>query len=190
VTGRVRHGPAWYFLAVLSLLHACLVLAAVDAAPPDADRLITSLEGVYKRRFKSAMVTGPGQPDESYQAEDVIELVRHDRDHLYFRASLQFYNGHSCGLYGIAGFEGGRLVYRTREPGETCTLSISATATDLVLTDAVGEGPSTCTAFCGARGSFRDYRIPLAKRRPIRYLPRLKASRQYKEAVEAFSKAP
>ncbi len=159
---------------------------------PAATRLISSLEGVYKRQFKSGLVTGDGRPDEVVAAEDVVELVRHDDQSLYFRAQLQFYNGHSCGVYGIARYEpanGGAFVYRAREPAvagsPACTLSIAPTATHVVLSDAP-NGTPTCQDFCGARGSLRDYRIERARKRTIRYLPRLKASRQYQEAVAEY----
>jgi hypothetical protein len=164
-------------------------------APPNeeaaAAALITALEGVYKRRFKSGVVV-PGQPDEVMEVEDVLELVRHDARHLYFRAKLQFYNGHTCGLYGLARFEAGRFVYRAPTPasnGATCTLWIAADKSHVTLTDAPPNGSSTCQEFCGARGSFRDWRIERSKRRPIRYLPRLMASREYGEAVGEREKA-
>jgi len=68
--------------------------------------------------------------------------------------------------------EAGRFVFRGGAPtagGQTCTLGIGASKSHLTLTDAPAAGVSTCQDFCGARGSFRDYRIELRKRRPIRY---------------------
>src|SRR4051794_40614207 len=61
--------------------------AAVDDA---ADKLIAATNGVYKRRFKSGIVMGDDKPDQVVDAEDIVELVRYDRTHLYFRAALQF----------------------------------------------------------------------------------------------------
>ena len=39
------------------------------------------------------------------------------------------------------------------------------------------------SAYCGVRGGL-EYSIGLDKRRPIRYRDRLKASRQYRKAIE------
>jgi hypothetical protein len=181
----------WYFSGVATrvLLVAGVLALAVGDAETKADRLIGNVEGVYKKRFKSGVVN-PGQPDDVIDVEDVIELVRHDRTHLYFRARLNFYNGHTCGLWGIASYQDERFVFRSSEPGEACTLWIGVNGKQLTLTDATGDGPSTCHSYCGARGSFRDYTVGMDKRRPIKYLPRLKASREYKEAVERLGSAP
>ena len=179
-------------LSLVFVLHTPDGGAADTRADAEADRQIAALEGVYKRRFKSGVVV-PGQADETVAAEDVIELARHDRTRLYFRAVLQFYNGHSCGIHGIASRESDAFVFRDRAGGgeeESCTFRISANKTELVLTDRITpDGAATCQAFCGARGSLSEYRIPLKARRPIRYLARLKASRQYQEAVAALAAA-
>lgn len=157
-----------------------------EAADRSSAALIEELHGVYKFRFKNGLVTG-----ESYQSEDIVEIVPFDDSHIYIRAHLEFANGHQCSIWGIAGYEDGTFVYR--EPENTsimtpsCTLKISATKEKLILTDVdSATGHSTCSSHCGARGSFFNYSIARSSKRKIRYLERLKASSQYLEAVDTF----
>ena len=105
---------------------------------------------------------GTRRADEPYQAEDVIEIVPYDADHVYVRAHLDFYNGHSCGIAGMARYEHGVFVYR-----DTLSLSVA--------------GYPPCTLKVGVEHG----QLTLTdRRRTIRYLDRLKASREYKRAVD------
>lgn len=122
-----------------------------------------------------------------YDSDDVVEIVPVDATHAYFRADLQFYNGHSCGIYGIAKAIGGKLVYAEKQPmydgGAVCRLTITTRGKSLLLDD--GEG--SCQAYCGARGSLSGFDfIPLSSKRPIGYMARLKGSSQYKDAIDAW----
>jgi hypothetical protein len=149
-------------------------LCACGAFAREPAQLMEKMAGVYKHRFMSATITpgkAPGEADEPYQAEDVIEIVPYDADHVYVRAHLDFYNGHICDVAGMA-----------RYP--PCTLKVGVEHGQLTLTDrATPDAASSCRAYCGARGSL-DYSIGMDKRRTIRYLDRLKASREYKRAVD------
>jgi hypothetical protein len=142
-----------------------------------ADR-IAPIEGVYK--------TGGAD-------EDVIEIVRYDASHIYVRADLHFNpSGHVCTIHGIAGLEDDAFVYRAPRPisrrGSACVLTVKSTPTDLVLTDVPAPGgDQTCKDYCGLNGSLTDYAINRSKRRPIRYMSRLKASREYASAVAEFN---
>jgi hypothetical protein len=182
--------------AAVAVLLFALPLPSLADAEADADRadkLITAWEGVYKHQFKSGFYEEGKDPDENTETvEDVVEIARHDRTHLYVRADLHFFNGHVCGISGIASYEGGGFVYRNPDPdsgadGRPCTLRVSATKTKLVLDDRVDGSEATCASFCGARGSLSGFEIELSRRRPIRYLPRLKASSEYKLAVEQLA---
>ncbi len=169
----------------------CLLLPIFsDAADMPSASLINELQGVYKHRFMNN--NSPSGGAETWQAEDIIEIVPFDDSHIYIRASLEFINGHMCGIWGIAEYENGTFVYREpKEPSDespSCTLKISATKDDLMLTDADTNDIPTCRMHCGARGSFYHYSIARSSKRRIRYLDRLKASRQYLEAVNAFKK--
>jgi hypothetical protein len=169
----------------LLLLSAALALPALAADDPAG-----AIEGVYKRRFMNTINAGPDRPSERYLAEDVVEFVREDADHVYLRAHLEFANGHMCGVWGIAEREGEDFVYRQQQspaPGEApCTLRIKVTPGNILLDDRDAAGIATCRARCGVRGSLSGYTIERKARRPIRYMNRLKESRQYREAVHEF----
>lgn len=176
---------------VLLLAASC----ACAASAQDAARLMEKMAGVYKHRFMSATITpdkGPGEADVPYQAEDVIEIVPYDADHVYVRAHLDFYNGHSCNIAGMGRYQHGAFVYHDPErllpEDPPCELKVGVEGGKLVLTDRdVPDGISSCSAYCGVRGSL-NYAIGLDKRRPIRYLDRLKASREYRKAIDDLHK--
>jgi hypothetical protein len=157
---------------------ALLTLAAIAAAPASP---VTSLAGRYSKHFQNGFVDGS-----KYWSDDVVEIVPVDATHAYVRADLDFYNGHQCGLSGIAKAVGNTLVYREKEISayegkQPCTLTVSIKGKSLLLDD--GEG--TCKAYCGARGTFSGFDfIPASSRRPITYMARLKGSEEYKGAIE------
>ncbi len=170
--------------SIVFLLAASLPLIA------EAQGLMSEVAGVYKHRFMSATISpgkAPMEADEPYQAEDVIEIVPFDREHVYFRIHLDFYNGHSCSLSGMAKQESGGFIYR--EPVRLlpelprCVLRLGVDKGQLAITDRVVDGTSSCSDHCGARGSL-NYTIGMDKRRPIRYMARLKASRHYQAAID------
>ena len=154
-------------------------LAAIAAAPASP---VDSLAGRYSRHFQNGMVDGS-----KYWSDDVVEIVPVDATHAYFRADLQFYNGHSCAISGIARAAGGKLVYREKQPsydgGPTCRLTITTKGKSLLLDD----GDGGCQSYCGARGSLTglDF-IPLSSKRPISYMAKLKGSSQYNDAIAAW----
>ncbi|MBX9859951.1 MAG: hypothetical protein K2Y20_10225 [Sphingomonas sp.] len=149
------------------------LLAAAGPVDP-----ATLLAGRYYEQFPDALVSG-----EKYTGENVVEIVPVAPRAAYVRFNLDFFNGHKCGIYGIATAQGDALVYReASEPssGERrCTLSIKQQGTKLAWDDDGG----TCAAYCGARGSLSKGSLAYASKRTIRYLPRLKASPQYRDAL-------
>lgn len=192
------HPPlrAWATLALATaLLNGRAEPAAAQTAAPTASAPASmasstgspemqALAGVYKHRFRNALASG-----EAYDSEDIIELVPHSATHLYVRIELAFYNGHSCSLSGMARQQGQRFVYTepADRPGDApCQLTLWREGGQLKLSD--GEG--SCSAHCGARGSLRRYEIPMSRQRPIRYLPRLLASPEYRSAAEALQVTP
>lgn len=157
-------------------LIAAMALATVAAAPASP---VSTLAGRYSKHFQNGLVDGS-----KYQSDNVVEIVPVDATHAYFRASLQFFNGHSCDISGVAKAVGNKLVYAEKQPayegGDTCRLTISASGKSLLLDD--GEG--TCRTYCGARGTLSDFRfIPIASKRRITYMARLKASDEYQGAI-------
>jgi hypothetical protein len=154
----------------LPLIVVVLIGAAAAAFDP------ARIAGRYGRHFQNGRVDGS-----SYGVDDVLEIVKLDRDRAYFRARVNFYNGHLCAISGIAHAEPGGLVYHaasTSLPNDPCALRLSERRTKVRLDDA-----GSCHSFCGARGSLNGVEFDRESRRPIPYLARLKASPQFRQAL-------
>jgi hypothetical protein len=181
-----------YMKLYLLLLSLACGTPAIAAGNDDAAALMTRIEGVYKHRFMSATITpgkAPMEADVPYQAEDVIEIVRYDDSHVYVRVDLNFYNGHTCNVSGLAGYEDQSFVFHDPEPGypggPQCVLRVSADQNKLLITDrATPDGEASCRYYCGARGSLSSTTMALSARRTIRYMDLVRQSRQYKKAEE------
>ena len=174
----------------LLLLLFALPVGAAEVKP---QTLIKDMEGVYKHRFKNGIIaTGkaPMEADEPYESEDIVEIVRYDDEHIYVRAELQYYNGHSCSISGIARYEKQGFVFHDPEPAYTgapsCKLRVTVTRDKLLLTDRDStDGESSCqVGYCGARGTLSNLSIDKSTRRPIRYMNLIVKSRQYRKAIE------
>ena len=155
------------------LIAAALAGAAAAPASP-----VIRLEGRYAHHFTDELMDGT-----SYPADDVAEIVPVDPTHAYLRFALNFANGHTCSLAGVAEARGDALVYtepadRTVEGQKRCTLTVRRAGNTLGWTDG-----DSCKSYCGERGSFDGGDLPWSSRRPITYLPRLKASREYRDAL-------
>ncbi|HEY8698423.1 MAG TPA: hypothetical protein VIM02_12475 [Rhizomicrobium sp.] len=160
---------------------AFLLVALAAASASSVPSFVGSIQGVYKTRHQIAMYdTALAPADQHVAVEDVMEIVAQPGGAAYVRLHLTFDNGHLCGLHGIAEPEGDALVYRPRDNIEgPCALSLRSHAGRLVF----GDADDACKFdFCGARGILNGAGFPLSSRRPIRYLPRLLASREYAEA--------
>ena len=154
---------------------ACCAVGMAALAEPAFD--VGSVAGVYKERMTLSQVDGP-----DYRAENVLELVRlSDRD-AYFRTRLFFDNGHSCDMSGVARVSADVLVYREHmDNGRDCAFTIRVDNARITFDDA----DSACRSYyCGMRGNFEDVEFALQSRRSIRYMTRLKHSREFVEALE------
>jgi hypothetical protein len=158
-------------------LAACVLLTAAATAAIGAGRLsIDDIAGVYKHQFKEGMVDGP-----DYMAEDVLEIVKLSSSQAYIRTRLMFYNGHICAIYGIAKVDGDALVYRaSQDGGEKCVLTLRRAGDRIVFSD---NDLACKRVYCGSRGEFDAKEFAVSNRRPIRYMKRLLASREYGEAI-------
>jgi hypothetical protein len=159
-----------------------LALPAVAAGPG----LPGVLAGVYKHRFANSDVQG-----EHYTSEDILEIVPVSADAAYFRLHLEFFNGHECGLDGVARQAGESLVYDGPADidGRPCRLTLARRADGIHIFE--DENGACRSQSCGMRGGY-GYRsdnpadFTAAQRRTIRYLPRLLASEEYKSALAAY----
>jgi hypothetical protein len=153
-------------------------LALLSAPVLAADSLnLDQVAGVYKDRFKSGLIDGS-----TYDTENVLEVVKVSSTEAYVRFRLQFYNGHLCAHYGISKVEGADLVYRKRmDDNETCVLKIRFGKDKVVISEEDG----VCRSYmCGVRGGLAGIDFDTKSRRPIRYMSRILASRQYQEAMQ------
>jgi hypothetical protein len=169
--------------------------AAAQATSQSSQDLMQRIAGVYKQRFTSATITpgkAPGEADVPYPAEDVVEILPFDENHVYVRVHLDFYNGHTCGISGIARYEGDAFVYHDPAPPldgyPQCAFKVGLEKGKLSITDRqTPDGLSSCSQYCGVRGSL-THSFGIDKRRTIRYVDRIKNSRQYKRAIEDLNK--
>ncbi|HEX4737176.1 MAG TPA: hypothetical protein VH331_06420 [Allosphingosinicella sp.] len=157
-----------------AVLLLCAGLASAAAGPAAFDP--ARIAGRYSHHFLNGLVDGS-----KYWSDDVLEIVPLDSRRAYFRAELQFYNGHQCSIFGVARAEPGGLVYREPEAntdGGRCVLHIRETRTGVRLAD-----DQSCRDHCGARGSLNGDDFDRKSRRPITYLDRLKGSSEYRDAL-------
>ena len=162
-------------LLFLSVVAATTVLtaAALSAGPLSVD----DVAGVYKNRFENGLVDGT-----KFTSENVLEIVKVSPHEAYIRTHLEFYNGHSCSIYGIAKLEGDTLVYRPHDnvAGRQCVLTLQRKGDRIVFGDV---GYACKDTYCGMHGSFNGVDFAMSRRRPIRYMKVLLDSRQYHDAI-------
>ncbi len=160
----------------LSGMLMSVLLATASAAPTSP---AIALAGRYSHHFLDGQVDGP-----DYWADDVAEIVPVDASHAYVRLAVNFYNGHTCSLAGVARVEGATLVYHapasdTFAGSAPCRLVVRRNVAKLVWSD----GENTCKAHCGERGSLMSGSLPWSSHRPIAYMARLKRSSDYRAAM-------
>jgi hypothetical protein len=144
---------------------------------------LTQVAGVYKARFQNGNIDG-----DKYQSEDILEVVPIDDRAAYVRMDLEFFNGHSGKIYGIATYEKNSLIYDNGKQGDDRCVVEYVWSSDKVVTRADYEKTPGCLAYHGARGGFDQVQFLVKTKRAIRYMQRLKDSREFKDAVEKYQK--
>jgi hypothetical protein len=136
------------------------------------------LAGVYRQSFANAMADG-----KPYRSENILEIVPRSATSTYFRAHLEFSNGHQCAISGIADVMDDDLVYDgpVNLEGRPCRLRLSVIGGQIRFAD---PGGACRVDTCGARGAYDGVAFNLKSRQPIRYMSRLLASPEYAEAVQ------
>ncbi|MEB3702007.1 hypothetical protein Bealeia1_01082 [Candidatus Bealeia paramacronuclearis] len=162
-------------------------LFSAPSSENKASALMHQIEGVYKYHFKNGLVDGS-----KYDSENILEVVPVTNDILYFKTSLQFFNGHSCGLYGLATYQkDGSFLYNTETEDsslEGCQLKIIPTADTISFQDGANGGKTCRNYYCGARGDFDGVAFKMIQRHPIGYMKILKDSQDYKDSVKDLKK--
>ena len=136
-----------------------------------------------KTRFKNSLTSG-----EKYQSENILEIVKVSEAAIYFKATLNFFNGHSCGIFGVADYRSnGKFVYdrsSENEEANICRFAISLVRNTIHFDDL----SSVCKArYCGARGTLEGDYFQLKVRRPIKYMKIILNSKDYKQSLESFN---
>lgn len=163
-----------------------VLLAGFSALAADAPLDPATIAGVYKHSFANGDVQG-----DKYRSEDVLELVPVTPKTVYFRTHLEFYNGHECGLSGIADVEGEALVFHdpaTDYQGKHCVLRIETNTKGVAFREPDPDWPCK-NQYCGARGAFDGQGFAAVERRTIRYMPKLLGSKEYHQALDDYAKA-
>lgn len=171
-------GTGWGWAALGALVLAGGVAFAAAPSPQ-------AWAGVWRHRFANGLVSG-----ETYTSENVLEVVPVAPDAAYVRLRLEFYNGHQCAIAGVARATPAGLVYTTPTDAGVCRLTLAPARGGIRLYE--DENGACRQETCGARGGY-GYRsgdpapeFTGASRRPIRYMPRLLASPEYKAALAAW----
>jgi hypothetical protein len=172
----------------VKMLAISALCAAVGTAAADSDT-VGDLGGVYKDRFQNGLVSG-----ETFQSENILEVVPYKPGLAYFRIHLEFYNGHECNISGIASASSDRLVYRGPADfrGNPCVLTIHRSADGIHIFE--NDNLSCKNQTCGERGGYGyspidDPVFKLTERRPIRYTKRILASQEYSDAIAEYEKS-
>ena len=175
----LSHGVA--AVALLIAVHA----EGAQPAPTgsQAGVFLSRVAGVYKERFRNGFVNG-----ESYESEDILEVVPVSNDAAYVRMDLEFFNGHSGEIFGVATYGNDSLVYDNGAPGERRCVVEYAWTGDKVVTRADYERTPGCLSYHGARGSLDGAKFSVSGKRAIRYMERLRNSREFASAMEEYRK--
>ncbi|MDP9651957.1 hypothetical protein [Paraburkholderia caledonica] len=147
-----------------------------------AQKLLGTMGGVYKRKFKNGDTSG-----DTYQSEDIFEFVPVAPSAAYIKLHLEFYNGHECNVAGITEYKAvDAFVFQDPDGpnGNRCLLSIKLDGNTVSFNDPNGN----CMKFCGARGGFGREDFDVSQRRKIRYISVIEKSADYINAMRDYAK--
>jgi hypothetical protein len=138
---------------------------------------LESVEGVYREKTK--IFAGDNQ---TFQGENILEIVKVDEKSAYIRVHLDAYNGHICSIFGVAELSDGHLKYDSDDV-DNCTLEVNFSKENVTLIDR----SYVCTYnYCGNGGSLDKIDFRVKSKRKIRYMSILKESPEYKSAIENY----
>lgn len=133
-------------LSAIKLFFAANLVSALPICQASEGPTVESLQGVYKESFQNAMMDGT-----QYTSENRFLLMPVSPVTAYFDLHLEWANGHSCALSGIADVTSPQiLTYSTPSILEkTCTFNINLGTQKFSFSDSNGA----CRLIsCGARG--------------------------------------
>lgn len=146
-----------------------------------SSEFLKSVAGVYKNRFEAR------RGDSKLQAEHILEVVPVDDRSAYVRLEIQdFWVGR---IWGIATYDKNSLIYDNHQIGdERCVIQYLWSASE-VTTMVDYERTPGCRAYHGATGGFVGETFDKKERQDIRYMQRLKDSKEFKEAMAEYGSA-
>ena len=144
---------------------------------------LARVAGVYKMQFQNGFVGG-----EKYQSEDILEVLPVDEHAAYVRMDIEFFNGHSGSIYGIATYGKNSLIYDNGKPGDEACVVEYIWSAEKIVTKADYEKTPGCTYYHGARGSLDRVEFLVKKKQTIHYMQRLRDSQQFKDAMDEYRK--
>jgi hypothetical protein len=151
-----------------------IVLAAVPMtvfAAPGLD--IDSVAGLYN--------SAPSNREtDSGKANDVLEVVKLSPTTAYVRTHLEVDDA-ICSFWGVMHTDGDELVGKDANLPK-CELRLHFSTGKVTFED---RDHYCHREVCGENGAFESVEFSAKARRPITYMKRLLASRQYKEAIHA-----
>lgn len=155
-----------------------LILCAPNAEVNAAENLdLDTVSGVYKDRFKNGDVAG-----NKFQSENILEIVKLSPDTTYFRTHLEFFNGHICGLWGVAERKDNALIYKSTAHS-SCEFKITFGKDKIALGDENGQCRQDT---CGTRGGYDHITFDRDTGHAIRYMSTLRNSPQFKDALKEY----
>ncbi|WP_230533419.1 hypothetical protein [Microvirga roseola] len=166
-------------------LAPALLLAMLGSGAAEEKYLrLEDVAGVYR---SPVAVRRPG---ETVRTENILEIVPYGEARAYLRTRLNHpVTGNLCSLWGIAEIQGSRLVYRSAgDEGEApspCSLTVRFEKGQILFDD---RDRQCERRLCGANAHFSQFVFKESARRPITYLERIRASRQYREAVAEYER--
>ena len=111
-------------------------------------KLIDKIKGVYKVRFKNQLIDGS-----KFTSEDILKIKRASKSEFYFTLDLNFYNGHTCSMRGLAKYrKNGTFIFvdtKNNTANYQCLLQFTVTSKGIKTFDITNQCREM---YCGARG--------------------------------------
>lgn len=162
------------YLFLMTLLVGVTACQAGDVSGLD------KVEGSYEYTFPNRLMDGT-----QYTSKNQLLIMRDSQNTAYFNTHLDWANGHSCDLAGIADIKSqSTLVYRVSSiMNKTCRFEINIQSNKIVF----GDKDGACRLIsCGARGMLDEVEFELKSRKQIKPAV-IKKSREYIRALEEYN---
>ena len=176
---------AMCFKTCIYFVFGCLFFSstfATDVVNTSSEKFLKRVAGVYKDHFQNGDVDG-----DKFNSENILEVVPVDKNAAYVRMHLEFYNGAMEDFYGIAAFDGySSLIYDNGEDGKDhCVVEFTWSKDFVTTTFDISKTPG-CTYYTIPRGSIDGARFEMKRKKVIRYIQRIKNSKEFKKAMELY----